>query len=253
MLDVANNEVLINYGSGTDPISTIAGWIACGHAAGAWNGSGIISSVAQTNTSYGLGYADSADAGNPANLASGQIEILYTLLGDANLDGKVNGTDFNLMAANFNQAVTNGWDRGDFNYDGAVNGSDFVLLAGNFNQAAQIAVPAVAPVSQTAASTASANASGVASLLTQRRRAAKNPCGVMDANREENSIKDPDGNHDCRGAGDVGVRPPAQVHRFGRAGAYSVLGQMDRSRSRPGQASRRCLQQHRGQGQRNLG
>ena len=68
---------------------------------------------------------------------------MYTLLGDANLDGKVNGTDFNLMAANFNQAVTNGWDKGDFNYDGKVNGSDFVLLADNFNQfASQSAVSA---------------------------------------------------------------------------------------------------------------
>ena len=153
VLDVANNEVLINYGSGTDPISTIAGWIASGHAAGAWNGSGIISSVAQTNPSYGLGYADSADAGNPANLPSGQIEILYTLLGDANLDGKVNGTDFNLMASNFNQAVTNGWGLGDFDYSGAVNGSDFVLMANNFNQAAQIAAlaPAVASAPAVAA------------------------------------------------------------------------------------------------------
>ena len=65
--------------------------------------------------------------------AAGTIEIMYTLLGDANLDGKVNGTDFSLMAANFNQAVTNGWDEGDFNYNGAVNGTDFVLLADNFN------------------------------------------------------------------------------------------------------------------------
>jgi hypothetical protein len=59
---------------------------------------------------------------------------MYTLLGDANLDGKVNGSDFNLMATNFNQAVTAGWDKGDFNYDGKVNGNDFVLLAANFNQ-----------------------------------------------------------------------------------------------------------------------
>jgi hypothetical protein len=68
---------------------------------------------------------------------------MYTLLGDANLDGKVNGTDFDLMATNFNQAVTNGWDKGDFNYDGKVNGNDFVLLADNFNQfASQSAVSA---------------------------------------------------------------------------------------------------------------
>ena len=61
---------------------------------------------------------------------------MYTLLGDANLDGKVNGIDFNLMATNFNQAVTDGWDKGDFNYDGKVNGIDFNLLASNFNQLA---------------------------------------------------------------------------------------------------------------------
>ena len=47
------------------------------------------------------------------------------------------------MATNFNQAVTAGWDKGDFNYDGKVNGSDFVLLADNFNQfASQSAVSA---------------------------------------------------------------------------------------------------------------
>ena len=79
-------------------------------------------------------------------LPPGQIEIMYTLLGDANLDGKVNGTDFNLMATNFNQAVTDGWDKGDFNYDGKVNGSDFVLLADNFNQfASQSAVSSGRP------------------------------------------------------------------------------------------------------------
>jgi hypothetical protein len=58
---------------------------------------------------------------------------MYTLYGDANLDGKVNGTDFTLMAANFNDSVTHGWDKGDFNYSGTVDGDDFVLLADNFN------------------------------------------------------------------------------------------------------------------------
>jgi len=143
VLDVANNEVLINYGSGSDPIGTIAGQIASGYAGGAWNGSGIISSVAQTTPGYALGYADAADVNNPAGLQPGQIEILYTLEGDANLDGKVNGEDFVLMSGSFNQSVTAGWDQGDFDYSGAVNGTDFVLQAENFNQAAQIAVPAV--------------------------------------------------------------------------------------------------------------
>jgi len=138
-LDITNNHVIINYGSGTDPIGSIATLIADGaYGSGTtvtWTGTGITSSAAAANSlSYGIGYADSADPGNPANLSSGTVEIMYTLLGDANLDGKVNGIDFNLMATNFNQAVTDGWDKGDFNYDGKVNGIDFNLLASNFNQ-----------------------------------------------------------------------------------------------------------------------
>jgi len=137
-LNINNNHIIINYGSGTDPIGSIAMWIADGaYGSGTtvtWTGTGITSSAAAANPNYGIGYADANDAGNPAGLAAGQIEIMYTLLGDANLDGKVNGSDFNLMATNFNQAVTAGWDKGDFNYDGKVNGNDFVLLAANFNQ-----------------------------------------------------------------------------------------------------------------------
>ena len=143
VLDLNNNHIFVNYAGSPDPISSIAAWIKSGYTSGAWTGAGIDSSAAASNPSYGIGYADAADPGNPAGLAPGQIEIAYTLLGDANLDGKVNGTDFNLMATNFNQAVTNGWDKGDFNYDGKVNGSDFVLLADNFNQfASQSAVSA---------------------------------------------------------------------------------------------------------------
>jgi autotransporter-associated beta strand protein len=134
-LDVNNNHFILTYGA-SDPITTIAGYIASGYNGGAWNGpGGIISTAAQTSTNsllYGVGYADGAD-GVVSNLTSGQIEVAYTLLGDANLDGLVNGSDFNILAANFNQSIT-GWDQGDFNYDGLVNASDFNELAANFNQ-----------------------------------------------------------------------------------------------------------------------
>jgi autotransporter-associated beta strand protein len=133
-LDITNNHVIINYGSGPDPISSIVALIKSGYSGNTWLGTGITSSAAHLNAAtYGIGYADSADLGNPTGLSSGQIEIKYTLLGDANLDGKVNGSDFTLMAANFNDSVTNGWDKGDFNYSNTVNGDDFVLLADNFN------------------------------------------------------------------------------------------------------------------------
>jgi len=134
VLDVGNNHIIITYGA-SDPITTIAGYIASGYNAGHWNGPGIISSAAQIKTNgllYGVGYADAKD-NVVSGLASGQIEVAYTLLGDANLDGLVNGSDFNILAANFNQSIT-GWDQGDFNYDGLVNASDFNVLAANFNQ-----------------------------------------------------------------------------------------------------------------------
>jgi hypothetical protein len=145
IFDIGNNTVFIDYPSaGQDPIGSIAALIASAYDGGTWMGPGITSSDAQANSvNYGVGYADSADPGNPADLPTDTIEIRYTLLGDANLDGKVNGADFTLMAANFNDSVTAGWDKGDFNNDGAVNGSDFVLLADNFNQfASQSAVDA---------------------------------------------------------------------------------------------------------------
>ena len=143
--DVANNIVVISYGSGTDPITTIAGWLATGYNNGLWNGAGIISTAAQSHSNYALGYADSADPGDPANLSVHTIEIRYTLLGDADLNGIVNGVDFGIVSANFNKGVT-AWDQGDFNYDNVVNGIDFADLAANFNQGASIAA---APPSDT--------------------------------------------------------------------------------------------------------
>jgi hypothetical protein len=151
-LDVANNQILINYGSGTDPIGTIAGWIDTGYAGGAWNGYGIISSIAQTNPNYGLGYADAGDANNPANLPTGEIKIMYTLLGDANLDGTVNTEDFTLFSHNLGQSGMM-WDDGDFNYDGTVNSEDFTLLSENLGQSAQIAAAPLVEAAPAAAST----------------------------------------------------------------------------------------------------
>jgi autotransporter-associated beta strand protein len=135
-LDITNNHIFITYGSGADPIASIQALLASGYDSGAWDGTGINSSTAAANSaSYGLGFADSADPGNPAGLPSGTIEVAYTVLGDTNLDRAVNGVDFGILAANFNKSVTS-WDQGDFNYDGIDNGVDFGKLAANFNKGA---------------------------------------------------------------------------------------------------------------------
>jgi hypothetical protein len=136
-----NGVLLIDYGTGPDPIASIEQWIKNGF----YNLSGpqiISSDVATDDTlsgfSYGIGYADSADPGNPANLPSGTVEVMFTLLGDANLDGVVNAEDFTPFSHNLGLSGMM-WDDGDFNYDGTVNAEDFTSFSHNLNQSAVLA------------------------------------------------------------------------------------------------------------------
>ena len=143
-LDIGNNRIIINYSSpATDPIASIAAWISNGYSG--LPGPAIISSDIATDDAasglfYGIGYADSADPGDPANLPTDTIEIMYTLLGDANLDGTVNSEDFTPFSNNLGQSGM--WDDGDFNYDGTVNAEDFTLFSHNLGQSAVLAAQA---------------------------------------------------------------------------------------------------------------
>ena len=143
-LDIGNNRIIIDYSSpATDPIASIEQWIANGYYG--LSGPSIISSDitaddALSGLSYGIGYADGAD-GVVAGLPSGEIEIMFTLLGDANLDGTVNAEDFTQFSHNLGQSGMM-WDDGDFNYDGTVNAEDFTLFSANLNQSAGLAAAA---------------------------------------------------------------------------------------------------------------
>jgi hypothetical protein len=164
-LNLGGNTLLINYAGSADPVASVRSLLAGGYANGRWNGAGINSSAAAANTAYGLGYADSADPGNPAGLASGQIEIKYTLLGDTNLDGVVSGSDFTTLLGNFGKSAS-AWDQGDFNYDGVVNGTDFTLLVGNLGKQSN-ATAAVLPAIVTLSPSTVAPLSAVGTATTQ--------------------------------------------------------------------------------------
>jgi hypothetical protein len=158
IFDVANNHIFIDFGNNSDPISSIRGDLTTGFSSSAWTGVGIDSSSAAANPGYALGYADGID-GVVSGLTSGQIEIAYTLYGDANLDGKVDASDFSLFAPHFGTIVSS-WDQGDFNYDGKVDASDFSLFAPNFglqadgaDEAAPLAVVTLAPSTLTTTAT----------------------------------------------------------------------------------------------------
>jgi len=117
-----------------------------------------------------------------------------TLSGDVNLSGRVDGTDFALLAGSFGRTARE-WHEGDINFDGAVDGSDFAVLAGNFGRATNGAawvsgadaagllafaaahdLPAPA-VPEPAAQAATALAA--ATVVLKRRRGAQGPNGAF--------------------------------------------------------------------------
>ena len=142
-LDIGNNRIIVDYSSpATDPIASIASWIKNGFYGVA--GPSIVSSDIAADDlasglSYGIGYADGAD-GVVGGLPSGEIEIMFTLLGDANLDGTVNSEDFSPFSQHLGQGGM--WDAGDFNYDGTVNAEDFSSFSHNLGQTASLAAAA---------------------------------------------------------------------------------------------------------------
>ena len=66
-----------------------------------------------------------------ANPGGSNVLLSYTLLGDSDLNGSVDSSDFTALSQNFNQSGMS-WVNGDFNYDGVVNALDFNILASNF-------------------------------------------------------------------------------------------------------------------------
>jgi autotransporter-associated beta strand protein len=160
-LDIVNNHVILSYAAGTQAATdtSIRGYLISGRNGGTWAGTtGITSSAAATNSHYAIGYADGADH-VVAGLSSGQIEIKYTLLGDADLDGAVTGSDFTALVGNLGKSGRS-WDQGDFDYDGSVTGSDFTALVGNLGKSATGA-DVVLPAADYAAIDAFAAANGL--------------------------------------------------------------------------------------------
>src|SRR5439155_24302861 len=68
------------------------------------------------------------------SVAAGDVLVMYTYGGDANLDGKINVDDYGRI--DFNVPIgTNGWFNGDFNYDGKINVDDYGII--DFNVGVQ--------------------------------------------------------------------------------------------------------------------
>jgi autotransporter-associated beta strand protein len=138
-LDLATQDLIVASGS----LSTLRASIA----EGLTSATGLRSSVAGTGPSTApdfhatLGLVSNTDEfGLPrfttfSGLAVTPSSLLvkYTYIGDTNLDGILDATDFNAVLNGFTNNLT-GWQNGDINYDGTINATDWsaFLTAYNF-------------------------------------------------------------------------------------------------------------------------
>jgi alpha-amylase len=145
-LDLTNNSMIVESTSANAQadLARITNMVKTAYDNGAWDGMGITSSTAATNPLYTIGtilntgpfgVIHSIFEGIPAD--GNAILLKYTYYGDANLDGRVNGTDYSLIDTGYaSQSTSNpltGWVNGDFNYDGVIDGSDYSLIDNAFN------------------------------------------------------------------------------------------------------------------------
>ena len=152
-LDLSGNDMIVQNGT----VATVTSQIGSGYNGGNWIGKGIISSTAAddpTNlTTLGV-IANTAGQGafDGQNSPVGSVLVKYTYFGDANLDGRVDGSDYTCIDNGFN-AQLSGWANGDFDYNNSVNGFDYLLIDNAFDTGAVnlAVVSAAAPAEQTAA------------------------------------------------------------------------------------------------------
>ncbi len=197
-LNLGNGDLDLN--SSSTSLSAVTQLVAAGYnlTGGAnWKGvGGINSSAAAANPGLmALGVVQNNQNGTPlfgldspsqtqfdgTNPGDSDILVKYTYFGDANLDGKVDGSDYSLIDNGYANHLT-GWYNGDFNYDGVIDGSDYALIDNAFNnQGAQLTSPTALVASATAQvagptavpepASIALIAAGAVGLLARRRRA----------------------------------------------------------------------------------
>ena len=146
-LDIGNNGLVVAYGSGADPYTTIDNQIKSGFNGGVWGGTGITSSLAaaaiHATNPLNIGLVDftpglHGDATfivfEGQTVTTNAILVRLTYMDDLVLAGDMsqnNATsDALLFAANFGTGTT--WSVGDLTHDGLIDSNDALLFAANY-------------------------------------------------------------------------------------------------------------------------
>ncbi len=148
-LDIGNNALVVPYGAGTDPYTTLVNMVKSAYGTGTWNGTatGITSSLAaaaaNSSAPLNIGLRDfkPGQNGDPTSLQfAGQtittsaVLVRLTYMDDLILAGDMqqgNATSDALrFAANYGTGTT--WSVGDLNHDGVINTGDALIFAANY-------------------------------------------------------------------------------------------------------------------------
>jgi hypothetical protein len=148
---------------------------------GAWDGDGLTTSMpdaAAGLTTLGVTTADAngfaGGVWSGVSVNSGDVLVMYTYAGDANLDGTIDGGDYGIIDNFIQVPGAAGYANGDFNYDGAIDGGDYGIIDNNTQaQGAPFPVSAsgrLSGVTSVPEPSACGFAMLTASLLLRRRR-----------------------------------------------------------------------------------
>jgi hypothetical protein len=144
-LDLRNNALIVNdAGESSSVIAAVVNAENFNATTGVnrWNRAGINSSSAAANVSnYALGYLTGSDITNLGStsfegqpITSNATVVSYTLIGDTELRGTVDGTDYNNVLANYDAAGD--WSRGNFYNESIVSGDDYNAVLNAYDVAA---------------------------------------------------------------------------------------------------------------------
>jgi hypothetical protein len=167
-LDITGNDLVVQNGN----LSQVTNQISTGYDltdGATWTGDGITSSVAAADTTHltAVGVELNNDGNGNAIFGTGtslgpfdgqspgpnDVLVKYTYFGDANLDGKVDGSDYSKIDAGYaSHGALTGWANGDFNYDGVIDGSDYSLIDNAFNNQNAVTLASSAAASAQVAS-----------------------------------------------------------------------------------------------------
>ncbi len=149
-LDIGNNGLVIQYGAGSDPFTTITNMVKSGYANGNWTGTGITSSMARAAVLLGsptpalnIGLIDfipntgtfgSSIVFAGQTIATSAVLVRLTYMDDLVLSGdmaQANATsDALFFAANYGSGTV--WHVGDITHDGVIDTNDALLFAANY-------------------------------------------------------------------------------------------------------------------------